>query len=97
MLLRKMPCDRLAQFRDARHRGVVRRAFFQPLDAGADNGLRGVEVRLSNFQMDDASPLALQLIGAAEHLESGLAGYSLHPPRGATFCFNLQISDSLST
>src|SRR6267378_152862 len=86
MLFRKMPCNRLAQFRDARDCGVMRRAFFQPLEAGGDNRGRSVEVRLADFHMDDASSLALQLIGPVEHLEGGFAGNTLHPPRRSLFC-----------
>ena len=40
---------------------------------------RRVEIRLSNFQMDDIFPLFFKRLGAYQNLESGLGSQARHP------------------
>ena len=66
------------------------------INAGFDDRLRSIEVRFTDFQMDDAAPLPLQFRCPAEHFEGGFAPYGLHPFGYPAFNIQLQCVDSLA-
>ena len=59
MATRKMVRNLGAEFPNARDRRVMRRGLLKPLDAGPHNRLRRVEIRLADFQVNDATTLPL--------------------------------------
>ncbi len=64
--------DRLAQGQDALRRRVAVVAVAQRLDGGFDDVGRRLEVGLADAEVDDVLALALERIGARQHLEGGL-------------------------
>ena len=74
----------------------MRGALLQPFDTRMDDRLRRIEVRLADFQMDDAAALTFQLRGTAQHFKCGLAAYSLHPFCDPVFRIYPQSVDSLA-
>ena len=69
--------DRLAQRQDALRRRVAVMAVAQRLDGGLDDVGRRLEVRLADAEVDDGLALALQRVGARQHLEGGLRAQAL--------------------
>ena len=74
----------------------MRSTFLQVFNAGFDDGLWSIEVRFSDFQVDDTATLPLQFRRSAEHFESGFAPYGLHPLRYPAFDIQLHSVDSLA-
>ena len=64
--------DRLAQGQDALRRRVAVVAVAQRLDGGLDDMRRRLEVGLADAEVDDVLALALERVGAGEHLEGRL-------------------------
>src|SRR5262244_570645 len=81
MLTRQVLRNCRPQIPDTRRRRVMGCALLQPLDARTHDGFGGIEIGLTNFQMDDAATLPFQLSGPPQHLESSLTADALHPFR----------------
>src|SRR5712691_6428664 len=91
-----MPRDRRPQFPESRRGGIMCRPLLEPFNACVHNRLRRIEVRLADFQMDDAAALPLQFRGTAKHLKSGLAPNIVHPLCDPSFRIQLQSIDFLA-
>ena len=90
MLFRKAASYRFAKFANAVNRRVMRLAFLQRLDAGADYGRWRVEVGFSDLEVNNVSSLPLQFRSSGEHLERCFAVDTLHSFRNSVFQFGLQ-------
>src|SRR5260370_12325947 len=74
----------------------MRSALLQPFDTRMNHGFGRIEVRFADFQMNDASALALQLSRTAKHFKCGLAAHTLHPLRDPAFYIQLQSVNSMA-
>src|SRR3954469_11205467 len=68
----------LAKFGNACDRCVMRFAFLQPVDTGTDNGSGRIEIRLTDFEVNNVAALALQLIRTGEGFKCGFTLNSEH-------------------
>src|SRR5262245_52418847 len=91
-----MPRDCSPEFPDAGNGRVVRSTLLEPVDTGANNGFRRVEVGFTDFQVNDSATLTLQFVSSAQHLECALASDSLHSLRDPAFRVQLHSVNSLS-
>ena len=83
--------DRRAQLRDAIGRGVAVMTVAQGLDRRLDHVFRGLEIRLTDSQIDDRAPLRLQRLGAGQDLEGAFRADPPHRRGGLEHaCLRLQ-------
>jgi nitrite reductase (NADH) small subunit len=66
-------------------------ALLEPFDAGSYNGRGRIEIRFSNFEVNDVAALAFQLIGPRKRFKRRLALDSGHPFGNLTFQFSFHI------
>ena len=70
--------DGLAQLRQARRRSVVRKAFVKGVTSRVDNVARGIEIGLSDLEMDDVAALCLERSRLHQYFEGGLGAETRH-------------------
>src|SRR5271156_3661246 len=71
--------DRVPQLRNSGRRRIVRGAFLEPVDCGLDDRGWCIEIRFTDFQVNDASPLAFEIIGARQSFECRFTVNAMHP------------------
>jgi hypothetical protein len=76
------------EFRNSGHRGVVSLPLLQPLDTGVDDWSRRIEIRFSDFQVNNVAALPLQFVGPGERFKRRLALDSDHPFGNLTLQFS---------
>src|SRR5262245_29045967 len=91
-----MLCNFRPKFPYAGNRRIVSRASLKPVDTRTHYGFRGVEVRLTDFQVNDAAALTLQLIGPTQHFEGSLTPDALHSFCDSAVRNELHSANSLS-
>src|SRR5205823_9486555 len=77
--------DRLAQFRQTGRRSVVSETLVQRVGRRFDDVARGIEIRLTNFEMNNVASLCLQRSRLHQDFECSLSPETRHAPGEAKF------------
>src|SRR4029077_15279532 len=77
--------DRLAQFRQPGRRSVVSESLVQRVGSRLDDVARGIEIRLTNFEVNNVASLCLQRSRFHQDLEGSLSPEARHALGEAKF------------